>query len=223
MNSRRKFLRNSGLAASVLLAAKPVKLMAGVSAPFTGNTAGKLLLLHTPGISNEAGELKRNASNAVLLHHMCTTKFTEENKQASINAGYDVFPERNVLQEKMHIIHKGGSKIGIIHNVVTETAEVNRLAKGLKQDHGCCLVIYLFAGKADKNEAAQLAERSEFVDMILSPTKNKNKPTFIALNRHSQEVIIDHADDSIGCIEVGFDSYGNKNHIAFGMPKEIMA
>ena len=258
MNSRRKFLRNSGLAASAILAAKPFNVSAGNAASF-GGSSRNLTLLHTANstetnfvsTASAAASLKRSSSNAVLVNTAGAGTATDQNKKYSLirETGYDaVHADMTDIAsatgnapmllsnhkglfsntEQYRIIYKGAVKTGLLSvaenaaNFSDSLAELNRLAKKLKEERGCHLVVCMSSlGYTNKNhnDDLNLAKGSLNIDIIISGNNNENVPSSVILNSAGSEVLIDSAanrQDLVGKIGIGFDRSGNKNSVSFG-------
>ena len=229
MNNRRKFLVQTGMAATALLVAKPYKTLAGISGPVSGfGDANAVVFLHTGNTGYERAAkhvtaIQQQYANIVLLH----SGNTIPDKQYQLK--YDVSPDHHDKSSSnpgaYKIIYKGDFKIGVIHTGSTENNSINQinaLAARLKKEQHCKLVVCLsplgFRSKTGIDDVS-LAEQSTHVDIIIgSHEKNYWNQPIIAINQNQQEVIIDNAANSpldIGKIAIGFDRNGQKNKVAF--------
>jgi 5'-nucleotidase len=123
------------------------------------------------------------------------------------------------------IINKGGLKIGVIKVVASEkkvVTKINTLAKNLRTEHMCNLVVCLshlgFKNKVVTDDI-KLAQQSSHIDIVLSSNlANFSSYPYIAQNRNKEEVIIQSALDNgfgLSNIEIEFDELHTKKLIAF--------
>jgi hypothetical protein len=273
MNTRRKFLRNSGIVASAVLAFDPLTSIASSGYFSSGTDSARntdsIILLHTNHSTAEdfsltaagTGALAGRADNIVLVNasnvtsHILSREQESKKLHSMIAGGYSAALATSgdmqtaeaeqrytpfVLSNAAHtagavqpsrIITKGNIKIGIIgtaalqSNAINSTQivqEVNRLAKGLKEENGCKLVVclsslgYKTTGAIDD---ARLAKDAVNVDVIISANNSTGIKPHVALTNTGNEVLIDNAGNAttgVGKLEIGFDASGNKNFVAFG-------
>ena len=220
MSNRRKFIAQSGLAATALMMAKPFNALAKFSSPLNNNgyTFNHITLLHAPVSSSEvAMQVKKIATknaSIVVLH---------ENKAAE-NFSYDVSPsciDKNVDGYK--IIYKDNLKIGVVtaKQSGNSSSQINRVASYLKQEQNCNMVVCIseLGFKNDnKLDDCKLAAESEYLDMIVSKHGSSSiKKPFIARNKNKAEVIIHHTKEeaALGKIRIGFNQSGSKHSVSF--------
>lgn len=223
MNNRRRFIQQSALATTALIAANPLKTLASfTSIGHIGNSNKQLVLLHTAETElstfgstfDYIRNIKSNAANKTIL--------ANTSLQQTSGLHYDVAQKEAI--EKYTIIKKAGVVIGMIyvkpdHNVIQETDE---LAAMLKNEKDCQLIVcisqlgYLQENKVDDTS---LASSSENIDIIISGHPSNYFPkTRIAANKKKHEVIIQSSnmhDFACGKIEISFDANGRKNNVCF--------
>jgi hypothetical protein len=274
MNTRRKFLRNSGIVASAVLAFDPLATLAGPayfsSANDTANNTGSIILLHTNHHTAEdfsltaagTGTLAGRADNIILLNASESSAGLSQEQEAGklrtmVQGGYGAAlatnsdlsvtdaqqqyapfvlsgthaPAAGTAVQPLRIITKGNIKVGIIGTAALQNGavysvellqEVNRLAKNLKEESGCKVVVCLSSLGYKTTAAiddARLAKGSVNVDVIISANNAVRVKPSVILNSDGAEVLIDNAGNAatkVGKLEISFDGSGNKNHIAFG-------
>ena len=228
MHNRRKFLIQSGMAATALFVAKPYQTFAGISgnAQISGNP-NRLLFLHTgtPGDSrviNQIRSLKNKNTNLLLINSGKTLSLNPANIKFDVSRG-----DKNLLTDPAdyRILYKDNIKIGLITISAGSNEEVSRIntvSKWLKKEKNCQLVVCL-SELGYKNvhgpDDLKLAEVSTHLDVIISgDSKNFSEDSNIILNRNKEEVIISHSADNLnklGMFSIGFNSKMQKNNIAF--------
>lgn len=231
MNNRRKFIFQSGIAATAVLVAKPFNIFAKVIAPYSLTSTNKVVFAHTGNYNsanrhqtiNHIADLKNSTGNLVLLH---------AGHSGGDNAGYPGYdasmnPESNasLATGNYKIIYKGKIKIGVISagpGMKNPSAEINALSSRLKKEKNCDLVICLSQlGYKNKNKMDDitLAEESTDIDAIIGGhAENFSRQPVIAMNKNETEVIINHAAGNklaFRKIEIDFDDNRKKKHIAF--------
>lgn len=229
MTSRRKFLRNSGIAASVMLVTKPFDVVAEAASPFKKGRS--ITLLHTANSTEQhflrtagaASSLKNASGNAVLLNAPAANEVLPAD-QLIRETGYDaVFATSSSGKESYKIIYKGDIKIGIVNLADrSDVNEADQLAGILKKDKGCKLVVCI-SSLGYRNESSmddlRFAKETTDVDVIISGNNKTAVPSTVILNKEGREVLIDHAagrQDSVGRIEIGFDGSGKRASVSFG-------
>jgi hypothetical protein len=273
MNTRRKFLRNSGIVASAVLAFDPLATIAGPayfsSVNDTANNTDSIILLHTNHYTAEdfsltaagTGTLAGRADNIILLNASESSAGLSQEQEAGklrtmVQGGYAAALATNsdlsvtdaqqqyapfVLSgthastgtaiQPLRIITKGNIKVGIIGTAALQNEalhsdellqEVNRLAKSLKEESGCKVVVCL-SSLGYKTTAAiddtRLAKASVNIDVIISANNAARVKPSVILNSTGAEVLVDNAGNAatkVGRLEIGFDESGNKKYIAFG-------
>ena len=229
MNTRRKFLFNGSLATAALLTTKPFKSIANKLSPVTGyRFNSSLVLAHTGNkISGTQAlqhitKLKNNAGNLIMLH---------AGSHAPVNAGKAVYDASmhtgetcSVAAGDYKIIYKDEIKTGIItandNSVSADT--INTLAAYLKKEKNCNLVVCLsqlgYRSSTGLNDL-KLAAASTHLDVIIGGhATDFCKSPMIIWNKNKEEVIINHAATealALRKIEIGFDDFGRKHHVAF--------
>lgn len=219
MSSRRKFLLQSSMATTALLAVKPFNSIASIASPLTGTdfSNNKFLLLHTSnnGTStlNRISTLSKKYSNVLLIHSGTAAGNTAQLK----------FDVTKAPLTGYQVLYKGDIKIGIIHtdtSVTNVISDINTRAAYLKQEKNCNFVVCISSleEKSRVNDR-RLAERSSGIDLIVGKysTNHWGQP-LIVLNEQNQEVIVDHADGKevqLGSIVVSFCNKGLKSELAF--------
>lgn len=232
MKSRRQFVKQGALAATVLLATKPFTVFGNMTSAFTGltNQSGKLVFLHTgvldPYSHSTAIEyvaaIKNSVPNAILL------KAGISDQDDSSRLQYDVL----TTTATYYIINKGGIRTGIIKALPGDTDVINKtneLARQLKTEKNCQAVVCL-SQLGYKNKTAPddmtLAAQSTHLDIILGGHADNFLPhPLTASNRNKGEVIIHTAAGNtfgIGKIELDFDREGQKKQVVVfnKIPKE---
>ncbi|MBL0054791.1 MAG: hypothetical protein IPP31_01120 [Chitinophagaceae bacterium] len=241
MNSRRKFLMKGSMATTALLTAKPFTSLANALSPVTGFTVNnnKVVLLHTGNFTSKdpsatikkIAQIKYDTGNVLLLH----AGHTVNDKASHLKYDASMDPETCVSLSASHyqIIYKGNVKIGLIElssgddNAIEQ---VNTVASYLKKSKDCEIVVCLsqlgFKNKGRMDDIT-LAEQSSNLDVIIGGhATNFSKSPYISLNKHKQEVIINHPttnDLALGKIEIEFDDLGKKKKIGFtnAVPRKI--
>jgi len=233
MNSRRKFIVQSGLATTALIAAKPFKTVADAGSSILGLnfTNNKVIFLHTADVhhSNQQqvldhiAELKRSSGNIVLLNA------GKAGSEDSTPLKYDAsLCDNNVVDaasNNYRIIYKGNVKIGIIttnRNDNNLYNNINTLAGQLKKERNCHFVVCLSSlGYKHKNgfDNVNLAANTNHLDLIIGgDAKNDARLPAVVLNKDKAEVIINHSTDAttaLSKIEITFNDRGLKRNIAF--------
>jgi len=228
MNTRRKFLFNSGMATAALIATRPFNSLAKNISPLKelAITNTKLILAHTgnalseTGIVNQITALKNSNAKLLMLHAGCTGHVEQVPFDASMHANAPCY----VQADNYKIIYKNDIKTGIItaSDKSSSVKNINALAEYLKKEKNCQIVLCLsqlgYRSTVGLNDLA-LAETSTHLDVIIGGhATNFCKRPVIALNKNKEEVIINHAAaDGLAFrkIEIGFDADGIKNHVAF--------
>ena len=142
-NSRRNFIRYSSVLTSAVIAAKPIKTFAGISASLSGRDGNHLVFLHTAKdefslLDADAGYLrtiKADAPGSILIH---------SGKVHNSGFTFDVPAASQRNDESYSIINKKGLNTGIIYVSAEENTEVetiSRLAAFLKKEKNCKLVV----------------------------------------------------------------------------------
>jgi hypothetical protein len=227
MTDRRKFLLQSSLAATALLAANPINALAKYSSPLTGGhyNFNNITFLHTAGADFSMAELVK--------------KITDKNTSVVLlHAGNDGGPETqqlhyDVSHHSLNETHEGGYKIvdkdnirvGVIavnaneHNTGNR---VNDLAAWLKKEKNCHFVVCISQlGYKNKNKTDDitLAGTSEHIDIIVGKHASTSpKRPVTVFNKKRAEVIIQHIRDkeaAPGKIKIGLDPFGGKFNISF--------
>ena len=228
MHNRRKFLIQSGMAATAILVTKPYQTFAGISgnAQNSGNP-NRLLFLHTdtPGDSrviNHIYSLKNKNTNLLLINSGKSISGQQTNIKFDVSRA-----DRNLLPDlsDYRVLYKDNIKIGMINISAgsnEEVSRINNVSKWLKKEKNCQLVVCL-SQLGYKNphglDDLKLAELSTHLDVIISGnSKNFSANSNIILNRNNEEVIISHSADHLnkmGVFSIGFNSIMQKNNIAF--------
>jgi len=224
MNNRRKFLLQTGMAATALIAAKPYKTFAGITNPFTGSGSGNVvLLLHTGNTgyqqaASHINTIKQQHANTMLLHAGNKVDAT------TIPMHYDMTPDQHA-KTSYKIIYKGNIKVGVIDAMQAGNdviSEVNHFSTFLKKEKNCDLVVCLSPlGYKNKNgvDDIKLAERSANLDVIISGhSKNFSEHPIIAHNEKKEEVIITYSSANaldLGKVEIFFDKDRRKKTLDF--------
>lgn len=228
MHNRRNFLLQSGMAATALLAAKPVRTLAGM----TGNTQisgnpSLLVFLHTDSPENKVvtdhiQALRKGNTNLLLINSGKALSGNPMKIKFDVSRG-----DKNLLSfpADYHILYKDNIKIGMIRITVGSDEEINRIntvSKWLKKEKDCQLVVCL-SDLGYKNDHGpddlKLAKLSSNLDVIISGNcSNFSHNSNIILNRNKEEVIISHSADqlnSMGKFSIGFNDNMQKNSISF--------
>jgi 2',3'-cyclic-nucleotide 2'-phosphodiesterase (5'-nucleotidase family) len=229
MNNRRRFIQQSTLAATALIAAKPFKAIAGINTSINGFTSPykHLIFLHTAETDLAAYSSTLQYINAIKNRRPHTILAnTSETQPASLH--YDVVHAATEEKgnEQYTIISKAGVRTAVIQvkpeikNVINAT---DQLAAMLKKEKNCQLVVCVSQlGYKQKNAADDmtLAAQSENIDIIISGHSSNFLPkTITVANRKRQEVLIQSSKGNkmaCGKIEIGFDANGIKNHLHIG-------
>lgn len=229
MNNRRKFLFNGSLAATALLTSGPLTTIANSISPVTGFrfNNNSLALAHTGNAVVSASEtleqiskLKNKHANLIMLHAADKPAVTRPVYDASLHAGESF----SVNENDYRIIYKGDIKTGIItaSHHTTAAESINALAKFLKQQKNCNLVVCLsqlgYTSATGLNDV-DLAAASTHLDVIIGGhATNFCKRPVVMQNKNKEEVIINHAATNglaLRLVEIGFDNRGNKSQVAF--------
>lgn len=224
MNNRRKFLLQSGMAATAVLVTKPYKAVASITNPLIGfGSEEKLMLLHTGNTGYkqavlQINTLKQQHKNVMLLHTGIDSELIQKNQE-----NYDVIQEDGE-NGAFKIIYKRSIKIGVINTVSAGTSikEINDLTSHLKKEKYCDIVVCLsrlgYKNKQGLGDVT-LAEQSVNLDIILSGhAENFSKNVIVVLNKKKEEVIISHSAGNamdLGNIEINFDKDRQKRRIDF--------
>lgn len=233
MNSRRKFLVQGSLAATAVLALKPLETIARVTSPFTGASGSysKLVFLHTANL-NPSGEykviqyikkIKNRNPGAILL------KAGKDIKGETGQITYDVARQgsndRSAISGDYKIINKGNLRTGVISANPGDSdviQKINTLSAYLKKEKNCSVVVCLSGlGYENKNtpDDITLAKKSTHLDIIIGGhTQNFHPSPNIILNKKSEEVVIHSASEhtmAYGIIDIDLDDNGRKRQISF--------
>lgn len=226
MNSRRQFVKQSTLAATAIVALKPLDTLASFTSPFAGSSLKQVTFLHTtmPGteIVSTIKRLQQNHRNPVLLH----AGKTEETTRSNYDAATGSLPEH--FEGAYQIVYKGSVKIGVIEANASgpETVDyTNQLADFLKKEKNCQLVVCLsslgFRNRTSIDDT-RLAEKSENLDIIIGKKTITSPPLpYIALNKQRSEVILHYSDSRetiIGNMKIFLNDQGAKQRIEFDNP-----
>ncbi len=213
MSNRRKFLQQGSMATAALLFMSRGKSFAG-SSFFFGSDENSLVILHSHLPAGETG--------FTFGEHSAYTK----NIIASEKRKYNnlLLVDDKMAEERFTVIQKGNIRTGIInasYGSGMDPAEINELARSLKENKQCQLVICLSElGFENKNrmDDRSFAASSEHIDIIIGNTCTPGHLPSVVLNKNKQEVLINHcAHDAVavGRIELRFDRQGNKNAMAW--------
>ncbi len=224
MNTRRKFLIQSSMATTAVLALKPFSTIARVASPFTGvgGSYGKLVFLHTANV--------KPTDNYKIIKYINEIKNKNVNT-ITLNAGQDKMDETDKLafdvsaiNGEYTIIKKGNHRTGIIWAMPDENnviQKINTLSTYLKKEKNCTVVVCLSRlGYKNKNtpDDITLAKKSTHLDIIIGGhADNFHAFPVITLNSNNGEVIIHSASgdpSGFGKIEFDFDSYGQKKNVS---------
>jgi hypothetical protein len=225
MTDRRKFIMQSSLAATALIATKPFNALAKFSSPANEGryNYSNINFLHTTeadaGITEQVKKIRDKNTSIVLLHaghDQEKQPFNYDASHQSLNESYD---------GGYKIVVKDNIKVGVIavnaneHNTVNR---VNDLATRLKKEKDCHFVVcisqlgYRHINKADD---ITLANHSENIDIIVGKfAEGSPKQPVTIYNRKRAEVIIHHTPDiktALGKIKIGLDQFGDKFNISF--------
>ncbi len=229
MNPRRKFLLQGGLASTALLSLNPFQGIANKLSPLTGFSmnSNKVLLVHTCNFKNDivknVAAIKRSMGNVVLLHA------SETNQLNETAAVYDAFIGKPINDQQSSgkeysIVYKGNFKIGVITPLENgyDLDQISNLSIFLKKERNCNLIICLSNlgyKNSNKLDDVTLASESTNLDIIIGGhAHNFSKHPVTVVNKNSEEVIINHSLSGgvdFGKIEIEFDAYGKKRHVAF--------
>jgi hypothetical protein len=233
MNTRRKFLLQGSMATTAMLVARPFETLANTLSPVTGFTvnSNKIVLAHTGNnfganlhvTLNHIAELKSNTNNLVMLHAGNATAGLSTHKPFDAMMKDEHSFSSTSVDHK--IIYKGNIKIGIISACAGESnlvEKINTLSGWLKKEKGCQLVACMSdLGYKQKEgmDDVRLAESSADLDIIIGGhAENFSKHPVTTLNKHKEEVIINHAagnELALRKIEIEFSETGKKKHVAF--------
>jgi hypothetical protein len=213
MSNRRKFLQQGSMATAALLLMSRGKSFAG-SSFFFGSDENSLVILHSHLPAEETG--------STFSEHLAYTN----NIIASEKRKYNnlLLVDDKMAEERFTIIRKKNIRTGIInagYGSGMDPAEINELARSLKENKQCQLVICLSEfGFENKNrpDDRSFAASSEHIDIIIGNTCTPGHLPSVVLNKNKQEVLINHcAHDAVavGRIELRFDRQGNKNSMAW--------
>jgi hypothetical protein len=227
MNNRRKFLIQSSLAATALVAAKPLHALAKYSSPVTGGgyNFNNITFVHTTATDlSMAAQVKKitgKNTSVVLLH--AGKDGEPETQQLQYDASHRSLNEDHDGGYK--IIYKDNIKVGVIvvnANEHNPERRINDLAGSLKKEKNCQLVVCISQlGYKNKNKTddLSLAGRSEHIDIIVGKhASNSPQRPVTAYNKKRAEVIIQHTPDTeaaLGKIKIGLDRSGSKFNISF--------
>lgn len=213
MSNRRKFLQQGGMATAALLLMSRSKSFAG-SSFFFGSDENSLVILHSHLPAGETG--------FTFSDHLAYTKHIIASEKRKYNNLLLV--DDKVTEERFTIIRKRNIRTGIInagYGSGMDPAEINELARSLKENKQCQLVICLSEmGFENKNrpDDRSFAASSEHIDIIIGNTCTPGHLPSIVLNKNKQEVLINHCAPeavAVGRIELRFDRQGNKNAMAW--------
>lgn len=233
MYTRRKFVIQSSMATTAVLALKPFHVAAETLFPIkgTGSLNGKLMLLHTANpdsqidhkvIQHIAGIQNIN-DNAIVLQAGPQLR----PGQLAYDFSIDEINQADLNSSNYKIIRKGNIKTGLIiadphDDDVLE--KVKTLSSFLKQEKNCDLVVCLSRlGYKNKNapDDIMLAKKSTHLDLIIGGNpQNAHQHPVIVLNENNEEVIIHSSDNNssaFGKIEIDFNEHGQKNHVSFSL------
>jgi hypothetical protein len=217
----------SSLAATALVAAKPINALTKYSSPLTAKrfNYNNITFVHTAGADlSMAAQVKKitgKNTSVVLLH---AGKDGEPEKQ---QLHYDA--SHRSLNEKYEggykIICKEKIRTGIIAvnaNEQNTESRVNKLAAWLKKEENCQFIVCISQlGYKNKNNSNDLtlASTSENIDIIVGKhASGSPKRPVTVYNKKRAEVIIHHTPDTevaLGKIKIGLDQFGSKFNISF--------
>lgn len=225
MTNRRKFIMQSSLTATALIATKPFNALAKFSSPFDEGrfNYSNITFLHTTGVdTGVAAQVKKikDKNTSVLLLH---AGHDQEKQPLSYDASHQSLNES--YDGGYAIVVKDNIKVGVIavnaneHNTVNR---VNDLATRLKKEKDCHFVVCISQlGYKNKNKTddVTLADKSENIDIIVGKySSHSPKRPVTIYNKKRAEVIIQHtqnAEAALGKIKIGLDQFGNKFNISF--------
>jgi hypothetical protein len=227
MNNRRKFIVQSSLAATALLAAKPFNTFAKYASPLSsaGFNYNSITFLHAagPGIA-VAAQVKKitNKTASIILSHADNE---EQQLKQPMNCDASLHSINENEEGGYKIIFKDNIRAGVITANANEQDLVNRinhLSAFLKNEKDCHIVVCISElGYKNKNRVDDitLAGNSENIDIIVGKhAANSPKRPIIALNKKRAEVIIHHTEnstDALGKIKIGFNQSGVKYNVSF--------
>lgn len=227
MTNRRKFLMQSSLAATALVAAKPINVLANYSSSFTGGgfNYNNIIFLHTAGadlaVVAQVKKISGRNTSVVLLH--AGKDGGAESQRLDYDASHQSLNETHEGGYK--IVYKDNIKVGVIAVNAHEHNTVNRandLAAMLKKEKDCHFVVCISElGYKNKNKADDitLASKSEHIDIVVGKHgSNSPKRPVTVFNKKRAEVIIQHTPDMEavpGKIKIGLDRLGAKFNISF--------
>ena len=227
MSNRRKFIVQTGLAATAVLATNPINVLAKCTSPISraGFYYDSITFLHTNGpgitVAAQAKKITSKTASIVLLH---TDKEEQAVKQQMIcDASLPSINENTDGGYK--IIYRDNIRVGVVTATANEqntVKRINHLSALLKKEKDCHLVVCISQlGYKNKNKVDDiiLAGKSENVDIILGEhTPNSPKRPIIAANMKKAEVIIHYTEnntDALGKIRIGFNQFGSKYKVSF--------
>jgi len=227
MTNRRKFLMQSSLAATALVAAKPINALAKYSSPLTGRhfNFNNITFLHTAGADlSMAAQVKKitdKNTSVVLLH--AANNGGQESQRMQYDVSHQSLNETHEGGYK--IVYKDNIKVGVIAVNANEQNSVNRandLAAMLKKEKDCHFVVCLSQlgfKNNNKPDDITLAGTSEHIDIIVGEHSSSSpKRPMIAGNKKKADVIIHHTQNTevaLGKIKIGLDRFGGKYNISF--------
>ncbi len=211
MNSRRKFLQQGSLAATGILLAGGAKSF-GASSFFFGSDDNNLVILH----SNLPAANDFTFSTPAYIKNILAAEKKRYNNLLLVDDSSADMPYR--------IVVKGNIKTGIInstHQPGMSMSAINELARTLKVDKGCTIVICISElGFKNRNSVDDytLAASSEHIDIIIGNEATPQHLPSVVLNKNKHEVLINHcAPDAVavGRISIQFDQNGAKKGMTF--------
>jgi 5'-nucleotidase len=213
MNSRRKFLQQGGLAATAILLSGGAKSFAG-SSFFFGSDDNNLVILHShlPAAKNNF-----ISTSPAYIKDIITTEKRKYNNLLLVD-------DTSAIDKPYNLVIKGNIRTGIINSSYRSGMsmdEINQLARTLKEEKRCTIVICVSElGFKNKNSVddASLAASSEYIDIIIGNTATPQHLPSIVLNKKQQEVLINHCSQdavAVGRISIRFDKNGAKHGMTF--------
>lgn len=222
MHSRRKFVKQTTLAATAMIAAGPFEVLAKASDTFNSTGANnRIIIFHTTGLNDSQHQQtihfvraeKKKTPGSILIN-------IEEGKKDQTGLKYDL----NLTPGKYQVLLVGKIRAGVIHIDKRETgiiSSTNRLASYLKKEKKCRVVICLsdlgFKQVAYADDL-NLAKNSDSIDIIIGVNKeNLHQHSFIARNKNKADVILQYTQgnpSSFGKIEILFNDAGEKINIS---------
>lgn len=212
MSSRRKFVIQGTMASMALIAARPLKALAG-PIDFTRKICGPgpFVLVHTSTLSEwrHARELRfiREQRNALLV-------------KTTAGSGADLPYDAVLPSDSAWEVHeRAGNRIGVLY--VLNPAELDTAderAAYLKDREGCNMVVAVSGlgfTRTNGSGDADLAAKSSQIDIVICahPTDFPSKPRVVS-NRNRAEVILQApGENAFGRIEIQFDSEGRKREV----------